>query len=230
MPRANRYFVAGPAFHVTHRCHNREFLFRYAKDRDVYREMMRQQLNRNDDISLLTYCITSNHVHMLLVSRSKEGAVSDFMQALQGQFAQEYNRSKNRSGAFWGDRFHATMVDSGEYLWQCMRYIDLNMVRAGVVPHPAQWSWCGYGDIVGIRKRYRTVDMDELCRRTDQSNATTLSSWYGNWIDEASAREAYARDAKWTDSIAVGSRLFAENMGRMTDYRMKIELVQHGST
>ena len=38
MPRANRYIVSGQVYHVTHRCHNRSFLFRHACDRDVYRE------------------------------------------------------------------------------------------------------------------------------------------------------------------------------------------------
>jgi hypothetical protein len=36
-----------------------------------------------------------------------------------------------------------------------MRYIDLNMVRAGVVTHPSAWAWCGYEELVGERQRYR---------------------------------------------------------------------------
>jgi hypothetical protein len=51
---------------------------------------------------------------------------------------------KGRSGAFWEGRYHATMVDSGEYLWECVIYVELNMVRCGVVDHPRQWNWSGY--------------------------------------------------------------------------------------
>jgi putative transposase len=43
---------------------------------------------------------------------------------------------ENRSGAFWEDNYHATAVDELHYLHHCMVYIDLNMVRAGVVNHP----------------------------------------------------------------------------------------------
>lgn len=155
MPRANRYIVAGPAYHLTHRCHDREFLFRFAKDRDAYRALLRDKLTEHKKIRLLTCCITSNHVHLMLTSRDSNEAVSCFMKELQGQFAQSYNLRKGRAGAFWSDRFHATMIDSGEYLWRCMRYIEMNMVRAGVVRHPSEWAWCGYNEVVGSRKRYK---------------------------------------------------------------------------
>ena len=46
MPRANRYIVPGAIYHVTQRCHDRAFLFRFAKDRDVYRTMLRERLAR----------------------------------------------------------------------------------------------------------------------------------------------------------------------------------------
>jgi putative transposase len=43
---------------------------------------------------------------------------------------------KNRKGVFWQDRYHATAVESNHHLCQCIAYIDMNMVRAGVVDHP----------------------------------------------------------------------------------------------
>jgi len=52
------------------------------------------------------------------------------------KFARAYNRRKNPSNAFWGDNFHATLVEDGRYLWRCLCYIELNMVRCGVVAPP----------------------------------------------------------------------------------------------
>jgi len=191
--------------------------------------MLRKQLESHDDIRLLTYCITSNHVHLLMTSRSTDVAISNFMQVVQGQFAQAYNRRKKRSGAFWENRYHATMIDSGEYLWRCMRYIDLNMVRAGVVKHPAQWPWNGYPEITGQRKRYRMVNLDELCSRTNQTECMTLQTWYSNWIDAASSDEAMFRDGKWTENIAVGSKGFVEMIGKSVEDRMKVEISADGA-
>jgi hypothetical protein len=46
-------------------------------------------------------------------------------------------------------------VDSDEYLWRCLRYIELNMVRCAVVAHPKEWEWVGHHEIMGDRSRYR---------------------------------------------------------------------------
>jgi REP-associated tyrosine transposase len=79
---------------------------------------------------VLDYTVTSNHIHLL---------VRD-----QGRSAQAHNARKRRHGAFWEDRYHATAVETGVHLARCVVYIDLNMVRAGVVqrlvPRAAQSS------------------------------------------------------------------------------------------
>ncbi len=77
------------------------------------------------------------------------------MQLIEGRTAQAHNRRKGRKGAFWEDRYHATAIESGEHLWRCLVYVDLNMVRAGVVDHPCQWKWSGYHEIQKPKTRYR---------------------------------------------------------------------------
>ena len=67
------------------------------------------------------------------------------MQCLHGDFARHYNRRN----AFLGERYHATMIESGNHLQRCIQYIDLNMVRPGVVEHPADWGWTGYQKLMG---------------------------------------------------------------------------------
>ena len=67
--------------------------------------------------------------------------------------------------AFWGDNFHATLVEDGPYLWRCLGYIELNMVRCGRVEHPCQWEWLGSHEIMGQRKRYCLLDLERLCWR-----------------------------------------------------------------
>jgi putative transposase len=68
---------------------------------------------------VFAYCITSNHTHLLVRSESAE-AISHWMQETEGEFGQAYNRRKGRSGAFWSDRYHGTMVEGGQYGWDCM--------------------------------------------------------------------------------------------------------------
>ncbi|MBS3763693.1 MAG: transposase [Planctomycetes bacterium] len=63
MPRANRYILPGHPYHLTHRCHDREFLLRFQRDRDTYRKWLREGMSRHG-VAVLGQCITSNHVHL----------------------------------------------------------------------------------------------------------------------------------------------------------------------
>jgi putative transposase len=147
MAKAIRFLVPGCSYHLTHRCHNGDYLLRFARDRNAYKDLLRQY-SKTYRVPVMGYCLTSNHVH-LLVKLRYEGAVSEFMDALQGDFAQKYNLRKGRSGSFWNGRYHATAIESSKHLWECLRYIDLNMVRAGVVGHPSEWPWCSYPELSG---------------------------------------------------------------------------------
>ena len=105
---------------MTHRCHNQSFLLRFAKDRDAYTGKLRESLSEHA-VSLFDYTVTSNHAHLLLEAQRKS-EVSRFMQKVAGEFARNYNRRKHRSNAFWGDNFHATLVEDGRYLFECLLY------------------------------------------------------------------------------------------------------------
>ena len=138
-------------------------LLKFARDRDAYRAKLREHLQQFD-LSLLDYCLTSNHVHLLL-DAPERSEVSGLLREVAGEFAQRYNQRKARMNAYWGDNYHATLVESGEHLWHCLCYIELNMVRCGVVTHPREWPWVGYHEIMGSRRRYRLIDLDRLCWR-----------------------------------------------------------------
>ena len=75
------------------------------------------------------------------------------MQLVAGRTGQECNQRKNRKWAFREDRYHATAVEDDEHLMQCLVYIDFNMVRAGVVKHPADWPDCGYNEIQATKRK-----------------------------------------------------------------------------
>jgi putative transposase len=92
------------------------------------------------DLEVLNYTVTPNHVHLLVYSGADRETIPKSMQLVAGRTAQEYNRRKQRKGAFWEDRYHAMAVDTDEHLVRCLVYIDLNMVRAGVVKHPGMWA------------------------------------------------------------------------------------------
>ena len=70
----------------------------------------------------------TNHIHLLIVDTGKRDVIPKLMKLVAGRTGQEYNQRKNRRGAYWEDRYHATAVESGEHLARCLVYIDTNMV------------------------------------------------------------------------------------------------------
>jgi putative transposase len=85
----------------------------------------------------------TNHVH-LLVTPGSESAVSEMMQSLGRRYVRSFNMSHDRTGTLWEGRYRASLVDSESYLLTCMRYIELNPVRANMVAHPAIYRWSSY--------------------------------------------------------------------------------------
>ena len=138
MPRNSRNMLSNRSYHITHRCYNREFRFKFSIDRDRY-VMRLFEMTQKYDINVLDYMITSNHVHLLLWSKDPH-EVSEGMRFLQGSSAQDYNRRKKRSGAFWSGRYHTTLIQNGSHLSRCLFYIGLNMVRVKAVRHPSEWK------------------------------------------------------------------------------------------
>lgn len=126
-------------------------------------------------------------------------------------FAQSrYNQRKNRKGAFWEDRYHATAVQKDSHLIRCMVYIHLNMIRAGVVEHPSQWPFCGHNEIRNPPGRYSLIDRPRLMRLLGMDDSDQLSETYERWTKDALGRNGHFRDGKWSESIAVGTKSFVE--------------------
>jgi putative transposase len=224
MARANRLRGDGGIFHVTHRCHDREFLLKFARDRNAYRAKLREHL-RQYEVSILDYCVTCNHVH-LLVDAPERDELSGLMRQVEGEFAKAYNRRKQRSNAFWGDPYHATVVEAGDYMWRCLCYIELNMVRCGVVKHPQDWQWVGYHEIMGARQRYRLLDLERLCWRLGGARLEEVRKNLEAGLAERIARDPMKREPCWTESLAVGSALFVEKFKPADFSRRNTEIVE----
>ena len=160
MPRAHRTHLAGYVWHITHRCHRRQFLLRFGRDRRAWRGWLYEARSRYG-LCVLDYAVTANHIHLLVCDQG-QGEIPASLQLIEGRTAQAFNRRKARGGAVWEDRYHATAVETGAHLARSLVYIDLDMVRAGVVEHPAQWEVVGYHEIQRQRRRYGIVDRQAL--------------------------------------------------------------------
>jgi REP-associated tyrosine transposase len=220
MARAKRHYLPGHVWHITHRCHKKEFLLKLVKDRQRWLYWLFEAKKRYG-LRILNYMVTSNHVHLLVLNGVERDTIPRSIQLIAGRTGQEYNQRKNRNGAFWEDRYHATAVQTNEHLFKCITYIDLNMVRAGVVKHPRQWIQSGYNEIQRPRQRYGIIDFKSLMALLQVENIVDLKEAHREWIEAVLKKSKVFRESKWTQSIAVGDKPFLKQVKDRLGIRAK---------
>jgi putative transposase len=213
MPRANRVFVPGQVWHITHRCHQRDCLLQAQRDRRCWLYWL-YEARKRFSLCVLNYIVTRNHVHLLVRDRGL-GEIAAAMQLVASRTGQTYNERKSRLGAFWQDRYHATAVETEGHLFRCIAYIDLNMVRAGAVQHPREWRESGYAEMLRAPQRYRIIDMPTLGRlmRCD-APGELRARWIARTDGALDERPARHREPAWTESLAVGGEAFLQGIKR----------------
>ena len=142
MPRKPRMYLAGMPFHVIQRGNNRNNVFFAEKDYSNYLAYL-QNACRRYCVAVHAYVLMTNHVHLLMTPENAEG-ISRVMQSLGRRYVQYINKKYLRTGTLWEGRHKACPVECDSYFLTCMRYIELNPVRAGMVDHPAGYRWSSY--------------------------------------------------------------------------------------
>jgi len=151
------------------------------------------------------------------------------MGLVAGSFAQQLNRRKRHDGSVWEHPYQCTIIQDGQHLLECLRYVSLNMVRAGVVAHPADWRWCGHDELMGQRLRYRILNIDRLLESLGLDRLADLQVAYADGIEDKLRRRALSREAQWTEALAVGDKVFIESAAQSFGQRYKFEYAETGS-
>ena len=142
MPRRPRIHLDGVPLHIVQRGHNRQPCFFAVADYLAYLEWL-GEASRGAGCQVHAYALMTNHVH-LLVTPIDAQSVSRMMVALGRQYVPYINAAYQRSGTLWEGRYKSSLVQSEAYLLACMRYIELNPVRAAMCADPADYRWSSY--------------------------------------------------------------------------------------
>ena len=142
MPRKPRFVLPGVPQHIVQRGNNRAPCFFSIDDYLRYLTDLRDAAERNS-IAIHAYVLMTNHVHLLCTPEAPHG-ISHMMQDLGRKYVRYINKTYRRSGTLWEGRYKASLVDTEAYLLTCMRYIELNPVRAKMVSHPGEYQWSSY--------------------------------------------------------------------------------------
>jgi REP element-mobilizing transposase RayT len=119
--------------------------------------------------------------------RQKLSNLSEFVREIKVVFARYYNKRHKRRGYFWGDRFKSVIVEKGETLTNCLAYIDLNPVRAGMVDQPELYRWNSLGYHIQTGNKGNFLSLDFGLREFGVLDAKVRLKNYRRYVYEAGA-------------------------------------------
>ncbi|WP_409296016.1 transposase [Peribacillus sp. SCS-26] len=156
MPRKNRVWYPGAAYHIICRGNRGADIFLDDKDRSTYL-MMLEETREKYEFFLHSYCLMSNHIHLLLETISDPTRL--IMGRLNSRYAIYFNKRYQQDGHVFQGRYFAEMIDSIDYLVQASRYIHLNPQKARLVQKAEEYNWSSYAAFLyGQPDRHATPD------------------------------------------------------------------------
>lgn len=142
MSRCPRVFPPGLSVHVVKRGNNRGHIFQRNADYEVFLALIRRAVRRHP-VALHAYVLMTNHFH-LLVTPAAATALPGIMKEINGAYTRYYNREHQRIGTMWSGRYRGIVIEDDRYWLTCLRYIEQNPVRAGIVPSAADYRWSSH--------------------------------------------------------------------------------------
>ncbi len=121
--------------------------------------------------------------------RAKLTNLSEYIREVKVRFARFYNKRHGRRGYFWGDRFKSVVVENGETLINCLAYIDLNPVRAGLVTRPEDYRWNSIGYYIQTNNKNDFLSLDFGLREFGEMDDGERLRRYRRFLYETGAVE-----------------------------------------
>ena len=136
MARLARIVIPGVAHHVTQRGNRRQQVFFTDDDYAEYRALIEQSCSAAG-VAVWACYLMPNHVHLVLVPADAAGLRAALADA-QRRYSRRFNFREGWRGDLWQGRFASVVMDE-PHLLACVRYVELNLVRAGLVAQAQDW-------------------------------------------------------------------------------------------
>jgi putative transposase len=147
--RLPRLTLAGYPHHIIQRGNDRQAIFADDIDRERYLAIL-QAAVASHAIAVHAYVLMPNHAH-LLITPTEDAAIGRALQTHGRQYVRWFNDRHGRTGGLFEGRYRSAVVEADRYLLACMRYIELNPVRAGLASDPTQFPWSSHRHHIGMR-------------------------------------------------------------------------------
>jgi REP element-mobilizing transposase RayT len=154
--------------------------------------------------------------------REKLSNLSEFVKEIKQSFSRYYNKTHHRRGTLWGERFKSLIVENGETLINCLAYIDLNPIRAGLVDRPEDYRWNSIGYHIQTGNKDNFLSLDFGLKEFGVVNTEERLKRYRRYVYEAGAL-AYPGKGQAPEECAPLSQVNSTGQARVIDN----EIVEH---
>lgn len=219
MARLPRFFIKNQPQHLIQRGNNRDIIFGTDEDYEFYLECLKEAAEVNG-LKIHAYVLMTNHVH-LLASPTEDTSISKTFQSVGRRYVQYFNHHYNRTGTLWEGRYKATLIDSARYLLTCMRYIEMNPVRAkDLAKHPKDYRWSSY-ESNALGKVSSLITSHNIYNKLGLTDKERLSA-YRQLFRTALSKEILTdiRDST-NKGWVLGAESFKDKVEKLTNRRAK---------
>jgi putative transposase len=166
MSRFKRIYYGNAVYHVVFRGNNRQNILKLSSDKhDLLNSIQKFQERKN--VRIYGFVLMDNHVHMV-VEVGEDHNISKFMQAVLLSFSVKYRRKYGYVGHVWQGRFQSKPIMGEEYILECLNYIHLNPVRAGMVSNSCEYLYSSAKFYQGLKNK-AVYEYIELTKYGDTS-------------------------------------------------------------
>lgn len=213
MPRRPRFVCEGEPHHVTQRGNYQQNIFENDEDFRKYSYLVAQYAPKYG-ITILAYCLMNNHVHFIVVPKTK-GCFSRFFNVVHMRYSQYKNINKNKIGHLWQSRFYSSVLDDA-YLLSAVRYVEQNPVRAKIVQKPWDYVWSSAREHINVAR--------SPIIHTNSVHKILKMSGKESWIDYLTEDNEKLNDIirrKTLKGIVLGSDQFIGDLEERTGIKLK---------
>jgi putative transposase len=215
MPRRARLVLPNVPMHIVHRGNNKQPCFLRPSDFRRYLALLERAASEHECI-VHAYVLMTNHVHLLLTGAART-SVARTMKSVAETYAMSFNKKNQRSGGLWEGRFHSSVVQDGQYLFNCYRYIEMNPVRARMIGTPAAYRWSSYrANAFGARSFVGQHELYRALGKCDEDRQAAYRALLGIPIDPVALKQM--RDA-FESGFAYGDDAFCKGLEQLTGRR-----------
>ena len=213
MARKPRFTLPGVPQHVIQRGHNREPCFYSEDDNRRYLENLHDAATKNC-VAIHAYVLMTNHVHLLVTPAQMYG-ITHMMQDTGRKYVRYINNTYKRTGSLWEGRYKASLIDSEAYLLTCMRYIEMNPVRAEMVAHPGDYRWSSYRFNTGA-KNNPILELHPIYKRLGSNLEQQQHGYRELFENDLDTAELHVIREVLNQELVLGREDFKDKVEQMT--------------